>query len=330
MEHKIARREFGKLLIAATALPGCGGIEEILSPEPNLSFTHISDQRAYSSTRYDNPSIRDNGVVALFLRGTVEAIEEIGKGDFLISSGDNSVDANMWTIRKYLGEKHPAYFAVGNHEVKDGDMWPLINHNRKRGNLPNVVGWGPGGASTPLSFNPEDTSYSFEWEDCHFSMMNPYFRRDKEHVSLPAPIRGWIERDLRNTTKKYKFVICHEPGYPALDMDTHKIRHIGSSLDYTPSLRNWFWNLLAENNVTAYLCGHTHSCSTEKIDGVWQIDAGNSVGPNVLQNYATFSKFKVYDDKVIVDTYRRNVSSTSFRLRQSMDLVHYHPIAGHM
>ncbi len=291
--------------------------------EPDLSFVHVSDQRHYSDLRYDTPNIRATGLIELFFRGTIEAIGAIGGGAFLISSGDNSIQSNMWTIRKYLGRDYPVYFAVGNHEVKDlGNMRDLITYNRTPGNLPNLVSWGPTGYSdTRLSFNEEDTSYSFDYGECHFAFINPWFHRDREHVTVPSVIFNWLERDLSNTDKKYIFVVGHEPAYPQPDMDTGATRHIGSSLDYTPESRDRFWDLLVEKHVLAYLCGHTHGFSTYQENGVWQIDSGNAVGPNVLQNYATFSKFQVYHGGVVVNTYRRKPISYKYLLRQTLDLV---------
>ena len=39
-------------------------------------------------------------------------------------------------------------------------------------------------------------------------------------------------------------------------------------------MRDDFWQILSENNVTAFICGHTHYIYSDLIDGVYQLDAG--------------------------------------------------------
>jgi hypothetical protein len=56
------------------------------------------------------------------------------------------------------------------------------------------------------------------------------------------------------------------------------MRHIGDSLDKYPARRDRFWELLRDEGVLAYFCGHTHNYSAVKIDGVWQLDAGHCRG----------------------------------------------------
>ncbi|MBT8368329.1 MAG: metallophosphoesterase [Deltaproteobacteria bacterium] len=61
----------------------------------------------------------------------------------------------------------------------------------------------------------------------------------------------WIERDQSPSQKPSKFVIGHEPAYP-------QFRRAGDSLDADPLMRDDFWQILSENNVTAFISGHTH------------------------------------------------------------------------
>ena len=51
-------------------------------------------------------------------------------------------------------------------------------------------------------------------------------------------------------------------------------------------MRDDFWQILSENNVTAYVCGHTHYIYSYLVDEVYQLDSGEA-GPlfeEVLRN----------------------------------------------
>jgi hypothetical protein len=41
-------------------------------------------------------------------------------------------------------------------------------------------------------------------------------------------------------------------------------------------MRDDFWQILSDNNVTAYICGHTHYIYSDLVDGVYQLDAGEA------------------------------------------------------
>jgi energy-coupling factor transporter ATP-binding protein EcfA2 len=84
----------------------------------------------------------------------------------------------------------------------------------------------------------------------------------------------WIEQDLASSQKPIKFVIGHEPAFP-------QYRHVGDSLDIDPQMRDDFWQILSDNNVTAYLCGHTHYIYSDLVDGVYQLDAGEARGDSL-------------------------------------------------
>jgi hypothetical protein len=82
----------------------------------------------------------------------------------------------------------------------------------------------------------------------------------------------WIRQDLAASNQAFKFVFGHEPAFP-ID------RHVGDSLDADPAQRDAFWDILADNGVQAYFCGHTHNLSHVLKDGVYQIDNGEVRNP---------------------------------------------------
>ena len=77
----------------------------------------------------------------------------------------------------------------------------------------------------------------------------------------------WIDQNLKASQQSYIFVFGHEPAFPL-------IRHVGDALDIDPSMRDEFWHILAENDVQAFFCGHTHHLSVIRSKGVYQIDSG--------------------------------------------------------
>jgi len=56
---------------------------------------------------------------------------------------------------------------------------------------------------------------------------------------------------------------------------------VGDSLDIDPVMRDEFWAVLADNDVQAYFCGHTHHLSVVKNLGVYQIDTGEAASSHL-------------------------------------------------
>jgi len=77
-----------------------------------------------------------------------------------------------------------------------------------------------------------------------------------------------LGKHFESLQEPFKFVIGHELAYP-------QFRRVGDSLDAIALMRDHFWQILSEKNVTAFICGHTHSIYTDLIDGVYQVNAGH-------------------------------------------------------
>jgi predicted phosphodiesterase len=183
--------------------------------------------------------------------------------DFLVVVGDFSplADAylNHYTswgfeVREDLQpENQNLFFVMGNHDSPpSGNVFfrtniaPFYPHN------------GLFGA-------PQGTIFSFEAENTHLVITNQYVNYPRGGYTSPQ--LKWIDQDLKTSQQPFKFVFGHEPAFP-LD------RHVGDSLDIDPSMRDEFWDILSENEVQAFFCGHTHHLSVIKSEGVYQIDSG--------------------------------------------------------
>jgi len=206
--------------------------------------------------------------------GACEAVKEVGAGSFMISPGDLDVrppSAVRDMIDKVVGEDYPWYPVLGNHDPESPSS---MNYLREYGmTVPMVVNRGPKGCET--------TTYSFEWADAHFVVLNQYYDGEKDwglKGDIVPELLEWLEADLAANTKRRVFVFGHEPLVAMPDMDNGRVRHQGDSLDENPESAFAFHQLLLKYEVDAYICGHTHNTSYAKINGLWQIDAGHARG----------------------------------------------------
>jgi hypothetical protein len=234
--------------------------------QETFTFVVAADMRYTAKEEYRNSN---------YFQGACEAIKEYGKGAFMISPGDIDPPAAVReVIAQVLGEDYPWYPVVGNHELDDSSsMVYLRNYNKNGTTLPNIVRTGPEGTV--------ETTYSFDWGDNHFVVLNQYFDGQSDMGTdgdLVPELLAWLENDLVNTKKKCIFVLGHEPLIALPDMDNGRLRHQDDSLNKYPKSSFKFYQLLKKYNVTAYICGHTHNASIAKINGIWQIDVGHARG----------------------------------------------------
>jgi len=201
--------------------------------------------------------------------------------------------AQPWYDANYFGLK--VYPTPGNHDQQSETNYPRL----WRQTFPELPTHGP-------AYDIQRT-YSFDVGPCHFAVVNtasPMILRE-HRVDL-----DWLAADLANSDKPFKLVFGHDPAFPA-------VRHFGTSLDMYPDLRDQFWQILKDNNVKAYFCGHEHVLDHWIKDDVHQIIAGTSgadLGPynfiivDADENDATVSVFNASDDSLL-DQYK--LSDTS-------------------
>ncbi|MFH0989424.1 MAG: metallophosphoesterase [bacterium] len=207
--------------------------------------------------------------------GGFEAIKKVGQGSFMVITGDlDPPQATRELIDMVFGKKYLWYPIVGNHDFeKAADIQYLRALNSGDKSLSHLVRKGPVGS--------EETSYSFDWNDAHFIVLNLYYdgKSDIGGTGNIAPeLFDWLQKDLDHNTKKCIFVFGHEPLLTIPDMDNGSIRHQGNSLDQYPETVFKFHQMLVKYKVTAYICGHTHRASFANINGLWQFDPGHIRG----------------------------------------------------
>jgi predicted phosphodiesterase len=208
------------------------------------------------------------------------------KVDFIIVPGDYD------SLKKYYphflsfgfgvtpgdeSETQMVYFALGNHDD------PPFGENIFQENI------APGYPQNGPKNAPPGTIYSFDRGDCHFTVTNPYW--EYPHGGYTQAQLDWIEQDLAQSEKTYKFVIGHEPAFP-------QKRHVDNSLNEDPAMRDRFWDILSENGAKAFFCGHTHYLSHLLFQGVYQINTGEIRGDHLCVTIVS-----VDADKAMVSSY---------------------------
>ena len=285
--------------------------------QERFSFAVTSDQRQYSGSGYNSSS---------YFRGVVEAVQRQGSHVFMISPGDIDPPADsFWTIQQILGVDYLWYPVVGNHELpgagteayNGANMEWLRAYDYDRngsGAPPDIVNAGPTGCP--------QTTYSFDYENAHFVVINEYCDTGGDDVTtgdIPDHLYNWLQADLAATEKDHVFVFGHEPAYPQPDADNGRMRHADDSLNENPTNRDRFWSLLKSAGVSAYFCGHTHNYSAVQIDGVWQLDSGHARGQGDTGAAGTFLMVHVNGSTVTFNAYR-DIHDGSYDYE---DIIHF-------
>ena len=231
-----------------------------------FSFFVAVDMRRWATEEYRTSE---------YFLGALEAMKKVGDGSFIVSPGDiDPPHAVREVITMVFGEDYPWYPAVGNHELESEESLEYLRHYNDDGNsLPNLVRTGPPGS--------EATTYSFDWGNCHFAVINQYYDGVTDNATkgrIVPEILEWLETDLSESDKEHLFVLGHEPMIAVPDMHNGRLRHVDDILNVDEVTNYQFHRLMKKHDVVAYLCGHTHNTSYANLNGVWQIDAGHARG----------------------------------------------------
>ncbi len=271
-------------------------------PAASFSYAIASDMRYYAgSGEYNTPS---------YFRGAVEAIGEWGATDFMIIPGDMDHPTYAdWTIDTYIGDDYQWYPVVGNHDLNWNVLSWIMAYDK------GVINPGPSGCP--------DTTYSFDYENAHFVMLNVYCNHIGPRSTdgdISDHLYDWLAADLEAADKAHVFVFGHEPAYPQPDAESGSVRHEDNSLNAYPENRDRFWRLLDEYDVAFYGCGHTHGFSLTQTDGVWQLDAGHASGLGYSNSPSTFIIITVFSDYVQYEVYRDDGEGGEYQLYQRGNL----------
>ncbi|MHB0999445.1 MAG: metallophosphoesterase [Armatimonadota bacterium] len=231
----------------------------------------------------------DNGVNSAIFSKIITRINlenpdlVIFQGDAVDGSTSDTTFSSQFDYWKTFMAKlnSPWYFVPGNHEINTANAENIL---RNKLSMPTN---GPSGYG--------ETVYSFNYQNAHFVGLNSYSYGKAHHVQ-----RSWLATDLANNTQPHVFVMAHDPAYP---VGTHK----GSSLDAFPTERDDFWNIMTNNRVGMYFCGHEHLYSRSKHGSIYQVINGSCGAPLTTGFSGTIAKYQY----VVVDINGYNVSCTA-------------------
>ncbi|WHH57763.1 metallophosphoesterase family protein [Petroclostridium sp. X23] len=148
---------------------------------------------------------------------------------------DNPNDITQWNkfyeAAERVFDRIPMMTALGNHEYANKDMYC------KAMALPQN---GPDGY--------KEQFYSFDYANAHFVVLDSNVMGDGEQCKSEIE---WLENDLKNSTKKWKFAIFHHPPYCV---------NSGNSGDDVKAemMRESWVPVLEENGVDMVFVGHQH------------------------------------------------------------------------
>jgi predicted phosphodiesterase len=257
------RRHYLQLLLAvfvSSLFLSCSS-----TTDKDFTFTISSDQRTHATEAFRTKEYTITGY---------EAIKKLGQGSFMVVVGDlDPPQATRDLMDKVFGKDYPWYVIRGNHDKDEASMEYLRSLNRGDKSFPHLVKKGPAGS--------EETTYSFDWNDVHFVMLNLFFdgkTDNAKEADVVPELLAWLEEDLKQNKKEHILVFGHKPLFSVLDIDNGTQRHVGEVLDKFPDNSLKFQQVLLKYHVTAYVSGHTHAASYANINGLWVLNSGHIYG----------------------------------------------------
>jgi len=234
----------------------------------SVRFAVVSDTQGLSLTNTVNPVIFPE-IVDHILKADPPVQFVIVTGDLAIGSPDDQVLRDQFSLWRQLAQPWyqsnmigaKVYVLPGNHDLRSRTAYSQIWQQA----FPEIPDNGPE--------TSKKMTYSFDAGPCHLVALQTYRPGEGFKVDLE-----WLAQDLANSSAPVKLVFGHAPAFPIM-------LHIGTSLDQFPDLRDRFWDILAQNNVQAYFCGHEHVSDRWIYNNVQQIIMGSGGGYSVFFQY---------------------------------------------
>jgi len=209
---------------------------------------------------------------------------------FFVDSGDstNSGQVDYYFQRDLVGffpghTYAPWFTTFGNHNCQGAEGMDYVQNTlgpriaTESGYLVGMSNLNVGPPSGSTDCGRDMTTYSFDYENAHFVLINQYSDLMDGGGGIGCMLQNtydWLEADLAANTQPLIFVFGHEPAFPGIGGNGH----CSDSLDYSGCpgnastgerfsrpMRDLFWDLLNEHNAIANFAGHVHEFTARQI-----------------------------------------------------------------
>jgi acid phosphatase type 7 len=208
---------------------------------------------AFSFINFADSGEGNNDQLALRLQMVQESVS------FAIANGDlayelatyASIEANYYGVYQEMMTQIPFFASLGNHEYLTQNALPTLASR-----------------VTPTAGVPQSDwgrYYSFDWGNAHFVALDSNAPLDAA-VAGTGPMLAWLANDLQNTTKFWKIVFFHHPGFAT-----------GTHQNEPPAgeVRQGIVPILEQYGVQLVFNGHEHTYQR-----TYELLAGQVVAPN--------------------------------------------------
>ena len=114
----------------------------------------------------------------------------------------------------------------------------------------------------PYPFQPGGCYWSFDYGPAHIAIVDQYVS-----YSTGSPQLVWLANDLAASTKTWKFIVLHQPGWTATPAGA--LGHVNNA-----DVQNYIHPLCVSYGVSFVFAGHNHYYARAVVDGVQHITTG--------------------------------------------------------
>lgn len=132
----------------------------------------------------------------------------------------------------------------------------------------------------PYAFEPGGRYFSFDYGPVHVVILDQYTAYGPGSTQYT-----WLENDLANTAKEWKFIVLHEPGWSS------------GGHSNEPDVQNWIQPLCLTYDVDIVFAGHNHYYAHHEVQGVHHITTGGGGAP--LYTPSSSADYQVYAEMVL-------------------------------
>jgi hypothetical protein len=147
----------------------------------------------------------------------------------------------------------------------------------------------------PYPFQPGGCYWSFDYGPAHIAIVDQYVS-----YSTGSPQLVWLANDLAASTKTWKFIVLHQPGWTATPAGA--LGHVNNA-----DVQNYIHPLCVSYGVSFVFAGHNHYYARAEVDGVQHITTGGGGAPTYdpvpgqpyvvkIKNSTHFCKIEISDN----------------------------------